>query len=249
MLPVFCLRLAGGMVGALLLLSPAQINPRFYRTHFLTALGLAIVAAVFLRESADLWLWAGLGGSILFSFLGSLAWSLERAPGGRALIVLATVALTATLLRLPFALSPEDATAWSVANELTSAAVLGAAFTAMLMGHSYLLAPAMVLTPLLRLIGLLFVSIAVRAGIGGASLWLFWTAEHSLTNVMEVLLWLPVRWGLGLLLPFVLGVMAWKTARIRSTQSATGILYVVVIFCFLGELLSQLLCRLTGYFL
>ena len=99
------------------------------------------------------------------------------------------------------------------------------------------------------LIGLLFVSIAVRAGIGGASLWLFWTAEHSLTNVMEVLLWLPVRWGLGLLLPFVLGVMAWKTARIRSTQSATGILYVVVIFCFLGELLSQLLCRLTGYFL
>ena len=108
----------------------------------------------------------------------------------------------------------------------------------MLMGHSYLLAPAMALTPLLCLIGLLFVSIAVRAGIGGASLWLFWTAEHSLTNVMEVLLWLPVRWGLGLLLPFVLGVMAWKTARIRSTQSATGILYVVVIFCFLGELLS-----------
>jgi hypothetical protein len=119
----------------------------------------------------------------------------------------------------------------------------------MLMGHSYLLAPAMALTPLLRLIGLLFVSIAVRAGIAGASLWLFWTAGHSLTNVMEVLLWLPVRWVLGLLLPLVLGVMAWKTARIRSTQSATGILYVVVIFCFLGELLSQLLCRLTGYFL
>ena len=28
---------------------------------------------------------------------------------------------------------------------------------------------------------------------------------------------------------------------IRSTQSATGILYVVVIFCFLGELTGQLL--------
>ena len=39
--------------------------------------------------------------------------------------------------------------------------------------------------------------------------------------------------------------MAWRTARIRSTQSATGILYVVVIFCFLGELTSQLL-RGTG---
>jgi hypothetical protein len=249
MAPAFCLQLAGGMIGALLLLSPGQVNPRFYRTHLLTALGLTIVAAVFLRESADLWLWPGLGGSILFSFLGALAWSLERAPGGRAFMVLAAVALTATLLRLPFALSPEKATAWSIVNELSSAAVLGAAFTAMLMGHSYLLAPAMALTPLLRLIGLLFVSLAIRAGIAATSLGLFWTAGHSLTNVRVVLLWLPVRWVVGLVLPLVLGIMAWKTARMRSTQSATGILYVVVIFCFLGELLSQLLCRLTGYFL
>jgi hypothetical protein len=41
--------------------------------------------------------------------------------------------------------------------------------------------------------------------------------------------------------------MAWQSARIRSTQSATGILYVVVIFCFLGELTSQLLLGSTGY--
>ena len=45
----------------------------------------------------------------------------------------------------------------------------------------------------------------------------------------------------------VLGWMAWETARIRSTQSATGILYVVVIVCFLGELTSQLLVEKTGY--
>jgi hypothetical protein len=44
-----------------------------------------------------------------------------------------------------------------------------------------------------------------------------------------------------LLLPLVLGWMAWQTTRIRSTQSSTGILYVVVIFCFLGELTSLLL--------
>jgi hypothetical protein len=35
--------------------------------------------------------------------------------------------------------------------------------------------------------------------------------------------------------------MAWKTATIRSTQSATGILYVVVILTFLGELIGQVL--------
>jgi len=40
--------------------------------------------------------------------------------------------------------------------------------------------------------------------------------------------------------------MALETARIRSTQSATGILYVVVILVFLGELTSQLLGEKTG---
>jgi hypothetical protein len=43
--------------------------------------------------------------------------------------------------------------------------------------------------------------------------------------------------------------MAWETARIRSTQSATGILYVVVILSFLGELTSQLLREKTGFVL
>ena len=38
MLSQFFLRLAFGMLAALLLLSPGQINPRFYRTQFLTAL-------------------------------------------------------------------------------------------------------------------------------------------------------------------------------------------------------------------
>jgi hypothetical protein len=46
---------------------------------------------------------------------------------------------------------------------------------------------------------------------------------------------------LGFVGPLVFGWMAWQSARIRSTQSATGILYVVVIFCFLGELTGQLM--------
>jgi hypothetical protein len=75
-----------------------------------------------------------------------------------------------------------------------------------------------------------------------------WTETHSLANLNdEAVLWLPVRWGLGFVGPLVLGWMAWQTARIRSTQSATGILYVVVVFCYLGELTSQLLHQQTGY--
>ena len=73
-----------------------------------------------------------------------------------------------------------------------------------------------------------------------------WTADPARVN-LETALWLVPRWGLGLVGPLVLGWMAWETARIRSTQSATGILYVVVIFCFLGELTSQLLLARVGF--
>ena len=59
--------------------------------------------------------------------------------------------------------------------------------------------------------------------------------------VDDTQLLLPVRWLVGFAGPLVLGWMAWQTARIRSTQSATGILYVVVILCFLGELTGLLL--------
>ena len=74
-----------------------------------------------------------------------------------------------------------------------------------------------------------------------------WTGVHSLGTLNnDDLLWLPVRWFVGFVLPLVLGWMAWQTARIRSTQSATGILYVVVLLSFLGELTGQLLRDTTG---
>ena len=114
----------------------------------------------------------------------------------------------------------------------------------MLMGHSYLIAPAMSLTPLLRLLAALLV--AAAAAHGGGRAWACGPGPPGirwLTWKMKPCLWLPVRWGVGFVGPLVLGWMAWQTARIRSTQSATGILYVVVIFCFLGELTSQLLLR------
>jgi hypothetical protein len=82
--------------------------------------------------------------------------------------------------------------------------------------------------------------------LAGAALWSWPGGPASASLETETLLWLPVRWLIGFVGPLGLGWMAWETARIRSTQSATGILYVVVILCFLGELTSQLLMTKTG---
>jgi hypothetical protein len=244
MLSLFCLRLAAGLVGCLLLLTPARVNPRFFRTHFLIALGLVAVALLG-SWGGGLALLAALGVGAVLAFAGSLVWSLEGAPAGRVLMAVTFAALLGALALLEVARAPPGEWAWVLASSCTSAALLGTATTAMLMGHSYLIAPAMSLTPLLRLLAALFVATAARLLVAAAGLW-FWTAEHPLFNLEdETVLWLPLRWGLGFVGPLVLGYLAWQTARVRSTQSATGILYVVVIFCFLGELTGQLLWEST----
>jgi uncharacterized membrane protein YfcA len=248
MLPTFCLRLACGMIAVLCLLSPKQVNPRFYRTHFLTALGLTALSLVFLRDlpvADERWLWPTLIGALLGAFLGALSWSLDGAPGGRTLIAITAFSLAAALALTRDGSDSPGQEVSLLAAQWSSAALLGAATTAMLMGHSYLIAPAMSLTPLLRLLAACFVAILVRGAICGLALW-SWTREHPLTTLNDASLLLPLRWGIGFVAPLGLGVMAWQSARIRSTQSATGILYVVVIFCFLGELISQVLFRITG---
>lgn len=238
------------MLSCLLVLPPRLINPRFYRTHFLTALGLACMAWLFLEEvppKRDLVLNDLLLGSMVLAFAGSFVWSLEGAPAGKTMILLTTLTLLTALGIVEFSQTPGDLgipALTAAAREgagFASAVLLGTALTAMLMGHSYLIAPSMSLVPLLRLIALLGGALLVRGLIEGARL-SWWTSEYGWGMLdTETRLWLPVRWGVGLFLPLILGAMAWQTTRIRSTQSSTGILYVVVIFCFLGELTSMLL--------
>jgi hypothetical protein len=248
----FCLRLALGLVACLLVLSPAPTarpaagaapfaQPAFFRTQFLVVLALSCGTLLWVRETASWPLLTLLAGVMVLSFAGSITWSLDRSPGAVTLIILTTAALA---VAVPMHEQTDDKAPALAANLIgagSSALLLGAATSAMLIGHSYLIAPSMSLTPLYRLLGVLAATLAIRAAVESVALGR-WTAEHSLANLTgDLMLWLPVRWVVGLAAPAVLCWMAWQTARIRSTQSATGILYVVVIFCFLGELTGRLL--------
>jgi hypothetical protein len=242
MLATFCVRLALGLMASLLLLSPKQLHPRFFRTHFLTALGLLAVATFAGWTDSPLWQRTAFAAATLLALLGALTWTLDAAPGGRALVI-----LTAGVAALSLFQPADSRSAALLAGDLTSAAFLGVSLTAMLIGHSYLISPGMALTPLMRLLAALFVTVLLRAIVSGVGL-LCWTVEvGSLTLNDEVVLWSPVRWLAGVIAPLIFGWMAYASARIRSTQSATGILYVVVVCGFLGELTSILLTRQTGW--
>jgi hypothetical protein len=246
MLTTFCLRLACGLVAACMVLSPDQVPPRFFRVQYLTALCLLAVAGFFARDTATLMVWLALAAAMLVSFAGSIIWHVDGAPGGRLTLLLAVAALGGTLLTSGWTMRTGNDTAALETDDLASAAVLGAATSAMLMGHSYLIAPTMSLTPLNRLLGALGATLVVRIIMAAMGLY-WWTAASAPVNLeTEMMLWLAVRWLVGLVGPLVLTWLAWETARIRSTQSATGILYVVVILVFLGELTSQLLVAKTG---
>jgi hypothetical protein len=268
MLAVFCLRLALGMLFSLVFLSPKQMHPRFFRTHFLTVLGLSIVALFtgwsttteehlvqHNYDSGMLVRRAALVIAVVGSLLGALVWVYERPPAGWALLVVSGLA---QLVALAMADAQEDLRLFVhprsnpppfgavILSDLTSAALLGFAVTAMLVGHSYLISPGLTIRPLMGQIAGLGIALLARIGVAGTALWL-WAGEHDITNLNDInVLWLPVRWLVGFVGPLVFGWMAYRTAKIRSTQSATGILYVVVILTFLGELFGLLLTRNAG---
>jgi hypothetical protein len=253
MLAVFCLRLALGMLFALFFLSPSKMHPRFFRTHFVTALGLCVVAAITSFDQTRLHL-----ANVALTLAGSVVWILERPLAGRLLRALSLISIAMSLAEIAQLHSVAGYIAdsgvrgdsfWGLlpgVSQIASAALLGFAVTAMLVGHSYLISPGLTIRPLMGQIAGLGIALLARIAVAGAALW-FWAGDHDITNLNDInVLWLPVRWLVGFVGPLVFGFMAYRTAKIRSTQSATGILYVVVILTFLGELFGLLLTRNTG---
>jgi len=248
MLAIFFVRLALGLILFLPLLWNCLPHARFVRTQFLTALGLLALATLSAWEDTGGWLRGQMIAATTLALFGALAWTLEPAPAGRMIVIGFIAVLAVLLLQLEAggSVTPNSIAGFSAINEWTSAAILGAVLTAMLVGHSYLIAPGLALTPLMRMLAVFCVTIGARACVATAALafW-FYTAEgHTLTT--EAQLWLPVRWAVGLAAPIVFGWMAYSAAKIRSTQSATGILYVAVVCTILGELVSMILMRQTG---
>ena len=140
----------------------------------------------------------------------------------------------------------------TVASFFTSAALLGGACTAMILGHWYLILPSMDVTHLQGIVKFHIGSIGLRIVVVAAAVYMAIAGFESFVvpgfqryifSVSGVFFWQRVLFGL--LGPVVLSYLTWETAKIRSTQSATGILYVDFFTVIVGEALAKYLVLST----
>lgn len=126
------------------------------------------------------------------------------------------------------------------------AAMAGLALMDMLLGHAYLTAARMGIAPFRRLNLALAAVVGLRVIVSTAGvLWLQrWRPLEMLWGIYG--LYMLTRWLVGLGVPAVFVYMAHDCIRRRSTQSATGILYVAGVLVFLGEIVALYLVRETG---
>lgn len=246
----FFLQLAVGLLCFLFAVPLTTTGKGFGRLIGLIALGSLLFAA-------GLRLWKDLGSSggpspAFWGTLAALAGSFlyvgllsqrDRRKHDAGLVVAAVLSLVALLV------STWGMPAFYVTlgNALGSALLLGAITDAMVLGHWYIVLPKMTLVPLKRLTAALIVLLVVRTlyvTVLGQPTWPFGLDLHP--ERLWPALFTIQRYAVGLVVPFVFSIMVWKTAAIRSTQSATGILYVANVFIFIGELISTYMTYSLG---
>jgi hypothetical protein len=144
-------------------------------------------------------------------------------------------------------------TPWlNLAGSLSSATLMGAVTVTMILGHWYLVDTSLSIAPLRD--GALWLWIGVLARVSAVLAVLFFGGWEILrvNRFADIVfstngLFFFFRSLMGLGAPLLLAGLIWQTVKIRSTQSATGLLYVALILVLFGELVSQFLWVTTGY--
>jgi hypothetical protein len=130
---------------------------------------------------------------------------------------------------------------------LAGGLALGTAVTGLSLGHWYLVSPTLSLQPLIRLTFLCLGAVIAQIVLLPILLFGPGAQEQSVQQVLgDDGLFLGVRVVFGLLVPLGALLMTWRTARIRSLDSATGLLYIVAALVLAGEIAARTLFFLTG---
>lgn len=134
---------------------------------------------------------------------------------------------------------------------LSSMALLGISNFAMILGHYYLVTPKLSEEPLIYCLFIFWIviflkmasSISILTSVGAGYL-----VENTMLGDGYMYNWLFVsmRWLWGYVAPLILSFFTFRLCKLRSLQSATGVLYIVEFFVIVGELISVYLMTKHG---
>jgi hypothetical protein len=260
LLVAFLYRLSFGMAAAMAVTSPRLVTSGYYRNNCYVLLGMNLLTALVswsgMARGTLPGPWPAVAAAVV-SYLAAVVWLYEKPRAGvAALAILTGLTFIGALLATPVVGKPPAAAWLAWADSAVAGLVLGVTMAAMLLGHWYLNAPGMKISPLIRLTAFMAAVVAARVVVSGlglaghlgalAPLGSFASAEAASPDFVEGLM-IALRWISGVLGTALLIIMTRSTLRIPNTQAATGMLYVAVITTFLGELVGQLLSAKTVY--
>jgi hypothetical protein len=252
---LFLLHLSVGLVVALVLV-PHRAGERFFKLCATTAAVMTTAALALLwrrygaQAPADLFphygpLLAASAAFLLLTVVLNRAWHFgwKRARGP----LLWAAASTGAAAVVAASRTPLEA-----ASDLSSALLAGSTTAAMILGHYYLVVVDLPTSALRRVVALLLGSLALRAVVLVAVFFLArsggWEEAALVTSGIfspdGIFVWMRLLFGVAG--PVSLVYFVWKTVEMRSTQSATGILYVLLFLVLAGELLAKHLRQFSG---
>jgi hypothetical protein len=248
MLADFALRLSGGLAAMLLVTPWRQVPPKFFQTHSQVLMALAVLAALDMARAGPTSAVAGAAALAALGYVSAVAWGLGLPRVGLPADAAAVIAAGSLLAWASMGGDP-TLSALDVAGRISSALLLGSTLTAMLLGHYYLTAPSMSIAPLERAVAWAAGALGVRTLLAALGLGLYVSGRAGAPTADASGLFLAIRWGMGVAGPILAMTLAWKTTRMRSTQSATGILYIAMTLVLFGELTALILSRRAGVLL
>jgi len=267
MLQTLLSSIAGGMLAVLGFSRPEEIAWKYYRLVGYICLAIGISTATWtIRESSDnlpfrieilTLIVVAMSGCVIV-FMAPMAASHVRAfriigvLGGAAGIAASSFSMAKQLPSPEAQLNQAAGVTLLVIGQTAGSLYLGSITLAWLLGHAYLTATRMTIAPLRRFAKLLIYFVNARLLLVALSFGIAWGLgrNHAGTGIATLLeqSWLIVvmRIGVGLVLVSILAWMVNDCVKLRSTQSATGILYFASVAAYIGELAGQQLfleCR------
>lgn len=263
---LFLLGLVLGISTTLFWIPEEDLGRGYFQLNALVVLGLlSLILAVDRLHPMEFFGSYGRAGllAISIAWLAAFAyyfaiwqqrWRWARLPAGiclsamTAALVLSGSALTSVRTPLPYRSGLLNL------GLLSCALLLGWSLVNMLLGHWYLVSPKLTFRYLIAFCRVLVALVLVRWLAVGLSL----ASALSVDPMIEphpwrllvdfggqgMFFWFRLVWGL--VIPLLLSFMALHCARNRSNQSATGILYVLVVGSFIGEITALYLTTTTG---